>query len=779
MVREQVDFEQGPSHEPFFVIVLLLLIVIPLRLPRFIVRAQVGFGQCTLPPPFRFYWLPLGFFLGMLLAVAPAVRATSPNPSSPDSTSPPAEVVPDEAEPESHARLTVTGLGWIENLSLKNVLRQVRADRQRPASFDANFIEDGGFLLLNHIRRLGFLRAQLVARTTAPDGTVEKWSWTEDSLPDLPRTLAATRLDFIVVPGLRYYYDDLSFEGLDAEETLQARAFFVRTDGLLRTRQMLRFSRNELQAAIANLRTSLRNQGHDRATVVLASLDLHHDTGAVTARIRVNKGARYRLRQVQIRIRETPDGPVLEETLRSESSLLSRTSREDLEQRLVHDLFEQGYPDATVRLNETRAESVGASQIEVDLMAEVVRGPRIALGEIRFESPVALRNEASLRARADLDGPWLDRLAADEARARLARRGAYQFVRLRFEPSETDPDTRDVVFELEPGKLLTVDLLAGYRSYDLLYGGIDLLRRDVFGVGHIAELRAAQSFRSTEGYLTYSIPDAFAEDVTVFSVGEFLRREEVSFTRREFRAGAGVRKVFTGSGHQAGVRYSYEVLRADNAPLDPRVRSISPDDQPDVGAVSLDWSMDRRDSPLSPRSGYQLAATLETALPEFGGGSRYLRPEVNGSTHIGLKGGRYLNLGIRYTAIVDPSNDGLIPFNKRIFPGGEDSVRGYQRGEAGPRNADNEVIGAEAALVWMLELEQLLTSTWSVVGFVDGVAQATEIQEPLWNEVLWSVGAGLRWNSFIGPVRLEYGYNLNRRQGDPFGTLHFSVGFPF
>jgi hypothetical protein len=26
---------------------------------------------------------------------------------------------------------------------------------------------------------------------------------------------------------------------------------------------------------------------------------------------------------------------------------------------------------------------------------------------------------------------------------------------------------------------------------------------------------------------------------------------------------------------------------------------------------------------------------------------------------------------------------------------------------------------------------------------------------------------------------LEYGYNLNRRAGDPAGTFHFSLGFPF
>ena len=45
-------------------------------------------------------------------------------------------------------------------------------------------------------------------------------------------------------------------------------------------------------------------------------------------------------------------------------------------------------------------------------------------------------------------------------------------------------------------------------------------------------------------------------------------------------------------------------------------------------------------------------------------------------------------------------------------------------------------------------------------------------------EFLPSVGAGLRWNTPVVPVRLEYGYNLSRRPTDPAGTLHLSVGFP-
>ena len=59
------------------------------------------------------------------------------------------------------------------------------------------------------------------------------------------------------------------------------------------------------------------------------------------------------------------------------------------------------------------------------------------------------------------------------------------------------------------------------------------------------------------------------------------------------------------------------------------------------------------------------------------------------------------------------------------------------------------------------------------------VGFAQEVKNYPVAEALYSVGAGLRWKTIIGPVRLEYGYNLNRREHDPIGTLHFSIGFPF
>jgi len=42
-----------------------------------------------------------------------------------------------------------------------------------------------------------------------------------------------------------------------------------------------------------------------------------------------------------------------------------------------------------------------------------------------------------------------------------------------------------------------------------------------------------------------------------------------------------------------------------------------------------------------------------------------------------------------------------------------------------------------------------------------------------------AAGGGIRWISPFGPIRVDYGINLDRKKGEDFGALHFSVGSPF
>jgi len=75
--------------------------------------------------------------------------------------------------------------------------------------------------------------------------------------------------------------------------------------------------------------------------------------------------------------------------------------------------------------------------------------------------------------------------------------------------------------------------------------------------------------------------------------------------------------------------------------------------------------------------------------------------------------------------------------------------------------------------------EQALISHWSAVVFGDALGMTARLADYPFAERLYSVGLGVRYQTLIGPLRLEYGRNLNPRPGDVSGTLHFSLGFPF
>jgi outer membrane translocation and assembly module TamA len=78
-----------------------------------------------------------------------------------------------------------------------------------------------------------------------------------------------------------------------------------------------------------------------------------------------------------------------------------------------------------------------------------------------------------------------------------------------------------------------------------------------------------------------------------------------------------------------------------------------------------------------------------------------------------------------------------------------------------------------------VEYEQVLTHSWSAVAFVDALGAAARLADYPFDQRLYSVGLGLRYQTIVGPIRLEYGRNLNKRPTDPSGTLHLSIGVAF
>jgi outer membrane protein assembly factor BamA len=365
---------------------------------------------------------------------------------------------------------------------------------------------------------------------------------------------------------------------------------------------------------------------------------------------------------------------------------------------------------------------------------------------------------------------------AEASRQRLAQLGVFNSVQLQYE--EMDEESRNVVYEFREGKAITLSVLAGYGSYEKLRGGLEFEDRNVFGLAHDLRIQGVQSFKSSEGDLLYTIPAVFGTDANLFVQGSGLLRKEVTFTRKEYGGGIGAQKKIVPIKTDLAVRYDYQFLNAvdftEGATNRPGV------DNAKAAAIIVDMTYDHRDHPLLPQSGLKLFCRTEFAAEALGGTVSYQRLICGASYHYDLHGGRLLHLGLLHgmTFTLGGDSDDL-PFNKRFFPGGANSVRGYQQGEASPLDPNGAQLGAETFTQVNIELEQVLTKSWSVVAFLDVVGFAESRDNYPWDEGLFSVGGGIHWRTIVGPVRLEYGYNLDPRPQDPTGTLHFSIGVPF
>jgi outer membrane translocation and assembly module TamA len=256
-----------------------------------------------------------------------------------------------------------------------------------------------------------------------------------------------------------------------------------------------------------------------------------------------------------------------------------------------------------------------------------------------------------------------------------------------------------------------------------------------------------------------------------------LRREEIAFLREEYGLRLTVDTPVRFLGANATLGYSFELLNNSDNELETSPTDAQHDE---VASIEAGLTRDRRDNPLLPRDGYRWYGRTELASKLLGGSAEYQRTEFGGAYHRAWGKGRWLHFGAGHGVITTAgTTDENLPVNKLFFPGGDGSNRGYQTGEAAPRGADGQFVGAKTYLSATAEIEQALVHKFSAVAFVDALGSAPTLSQYPFDEVLVAVGLGVRYQTLIGPVRAEYGYNLNPRPGDPSGTFLVSIGFSF
>jgi outer membrane protein assembly complex protein YaeT len=670
------------------------------------------------------------------------------------------------------ATLKVSGVGlWRDRELRRSLILLLGA--QRGATLDANAVEDAVVMLVSALGEEGYQKPVVEIEAASADGAVQRLTFDAGLETAVPRPLAARTVVFRVKPGPRWHIDAVEITGLTTVPLKTARAFFRAESMLFISAKTNAYSPAHVESAAGALLGELHRRGYADAVVHADAAKIDQATGAVALHVAVTEGARWQVAALRFEGAET--GTVaLPAATEWTGQAWSAAWRDKLQEAIRRAYYQRGFPDVGVRIM-AEPGAVQDGQKPVTVTAQIRPGAQVKIGQVRFEGN-AITRESVLRrsAQVQADEP-LDPLALANARYRISRLAVFDQVVLRYEPA--DGAVRDPVFTLKESQRYEASLLFGYGSYEQVRGGVEFRQVNLWGLAHQSRIQLVQSMKSTSGDYTYSVPELFGESIDGAARLFALQRQEVAFQRQEYGASFTLKRPVPWLRAEGTAGYTFQVLRNNKNEL--ATQATDPE-QMNVASVDFGLTGDHRDNPLRPRRGFRWFTQIELAARSLGGTAEYQRLELGAAYHTPWGEGHWVHVGVTHGVITTlGTTDATLPVNKRFFPGGDNSIRGYQNGEAAPRGADGLFVGAKSYVLINFELEQALTPNWSAVAFVDALGSAAQLKDYPFAERLYTAGLGVRYQTLIGPIRMEYGHNLNPRPGDPRGTWQISIGYPF
>jgi translocation and assembly module TamA len=422
-------------------------------------------------------------------------------------------------------------------------------------------------------------------------------------------------------------------------------------------------------------------------------------------------------------------------------------------------LLRRGY--LAQRLVERRVEiDRGAGSADIHLRYE--SGTRHFLGAVSFEG--AQFDDALMQRFV----PWPDGYRFDQSRVEALQQAlaaSNYFDQIEISRGEIDPATLRVPLSVRLSPNLRTRYVAGV-SYGTdegagVRGGVE--RRWVNGRGHQFFGEAELAQRRSALYAEYALPQ-FAEKISRYAVATRWQDEQTdNIDARSFLlSGSAVAR-----GHHWYAQATLNLL--DGSFLVGARRSGQARQSTRVLYPELRYERVLAEDRVRPERGVALDLRVLGASDALMSDVSLVqgRASVKGIVPAGLGARLIAQLALGATATRDFAR---LPPELRFFAGGDRSVRGYGYQDLGDRDEEGLAIGGRYLATTSIEYERDIRPGWSVAGFVD----AGDVWSRGRPHLEFGVGAGLRWQSPVGPIRIDIAHGFDEVAGG--WQLHLSAG---
>jgi translocation and assembly module TamA len=374
------------------------------------------------------------------------------------------------------------------------------------------------------------------------------------------------------------------------------------------------------------------------------------------------------------------------------------------------------------------------------------------------------------------EGETLSTPMVDDLRRAIVATGIVSTVNIRPVAREGS-DVVDLAVALEPAPLRTIAGEAGYGTgegarIELSWEHRNLIRpegavrfRGVAGTQEqlVAATLRRNNFRERDQVLTAQVAashvDREAYDARTFLIGVGLERQTNIIWQKRWTWSLGADLIAT------------DERDVDIASATTRRRTFF------IGALPTSLSYDGSNDLLDPTRGFRLAGRFSPEASLQSGTFGYARAQIDASFYQPVTPTVVIAGRTRLGTIAGAERDRIAP-SRRFYAGGGGSVRGFGYQELGPRDPIfNDPIGGRSLAEFALEA-RVRIGNFGIVPFVDaGNIYTSEL--PKLDDLRFGTGIGVRYHTRFGPIRVDVGTPLGRRNGESRVAVYVSLGQAF
>ena len=518
-------------------------------------------------------------------------------------------------------------------------------------------------------------------------------------------------------------------------------------------------------------------------------LDYDTEPGKLLITIKVLEGRKYLTGDIVIKGNKifSKDDIIEKLNMKSGSVFSQDNIRRDISSIQGY-YFENGYINAEIKSDTT----FNKDTERVDITYDVTENELVYVNKLIIKGNVKTKDAVIRREMKIVPGEHFDGKKLRRSKENLYNLGFFEEVTYDTEPTAV-PDKQDMIVNVKEAKTGELSFGAGYSTVQDFVGFAEIKQNnfDLFNFptftgggqnlklrGEVGTVRKDYELSFTEPWI-FDRPVSFGFDLYKKTISE---SESFGYGYDEKRQG-GVLRLGKALGEwtKGDIAYRLEEIDISNIPEDASADFKLEEGSNTIKSVALLLSKDTRDNIFNPTTGWVRTGSVEVAGGPFGGDKDFVKYIGTSAWYFPMFGENVLELKLR-AGIVDGFSDSpIVPIYERFYAGGANTIRGYRERRIGPKDPNtDDPIGGESMFVGNAEYLFPIMKSLKGAVFCDIGNVWPTIEDFGEGSLKSSVGVGVRMKTPIGPLKLDWGYGLDKdtRQDDT-GRFHFSMSYGF